>query len=67
LERLRVLEERLARIEETLRIAMELVDAGEAGSEEAAATPDTVSLDEKNGAGSPAVPEELRRWRGVSS
>jgi len=61
LERLRGLEERLARIEETLRIAMELVDTGEAGSAEAAATPDTISRDEKNGAASPAVPEELRR------
>jgi len=61
LERLRLLEERLARIEETLRIAMELVDTGEAGSAEAAATTDTISRDEKNGAGSPAVPEELRR------
>src|SRR3989304_2268036 len=47
LERLRGLEERLARIEETLRIAMELVDTGEAGRAEAAPPPPAISRGEQ--------------------
>ena len=61
-ERLRALEERLARIEEMLRIAVELVDASEpGGAEEPARAHWSMSLSNKEGAEAPAIPEELRR------
>jgi hypothetical protein len=57
--RLQLLEERLVRIEETLRIAMEFMEVTEAAVEEAPSAEAPVAME--NGASVTAIPEELRR------